>query len=74
MTSKRKDRAKKAKQIVKAGTLARKCSLRAGDMVMVIAGGNKNKRQNKGQVGPIKSFEGKKKDRAIVEGLSLIHI
>lgn len=47
-------------------------SLKVGDTVMVIAGGNKNKRPNKGQTGKIKAFVGKKKDRVIVEGLNLI--
>lgn len=46
--------------------------LRAGDPVMVIAGGHKEKRQNKGQVGKIKEFIGKKRDRVIVEGLNMI--
>lgn len=45
--------------------------LKRGDTVMVIAGGNKNKRPNKGQVGKIVRFVGKNKDRVIVEGLNL---
>ena len=37
---------------------------------MVIAGGNKTKRPNKGQVGRILGFQGS--DRVIVEGLNLV--
>lgn len=39
---------------------------------MVIAGGNKDKRPNKGQVGNILAFIGKKGDRVIVEGVNMI--
>lgn len=46
--------------------------LKVGDSVMVIAGGNKNKRPIKGQVGKIKSFTGRKKDRVVIEGLNMI--
>ncbi len=49
-----------------------KSALRAGDLVMVIAGGHKKKRPNKGQVGRILSFRGKKRDRVIVEGVNLV--
>lgn len=52
--------------------LARKVLLKKGDPVMVIAGGNKNKRPNKGKVGRIKGFAGKKLDRVIVEGVNLV--
>lgn len=38
---------------------------------MVISGGNKKKRPNKGQTGKIMGFLGKKKDRVIVEGVNL---
>lgn len=47
-------------------------ALRKGDPVMVIAGGNKNKRPNKGKVGKIMSFVGKDRDRVIVEGVNMI--
>ncbi len=46
-----------------------KTKLKKGDPVMVIAGGNKNKRANKGQVGNITGFEG---DRVLVEGVNVI--
>jgi large subunit ribosomal protein L24 len=45
--------------------------LKIGDLVMVISGGNKVSRPIKGQVGKIKSFAGKEKDRVVVEGLNL---
>ncbi|RMG42779.1 MAG: 50S ribosomal protein L24 [Candidatus Dadabacteria bacterium] len=47
-------------------------SLKKGDPVMVIAGGNKHKRPLKGQVGKIVRFAGKKRDRVIIEGLNLV--
>lgn len=47
-------------------------SLKAGDTVMVIAGGHKEKRPNKGQVGKIREFIGKKNDRVIVEGVNMV--
>lgn len=46
--------------------------LKVGDIVMVIAGGNKNKRPIKGKTAKIKAFSGRKKDRVILEGLNLI--
>ncbi len=46
--------------------------LRKGDLVMVISGGNKNKRPIKGQVAKIKAFVGDKKQRVILEGINLI--
>ena len=46
-------------------------SLKKGDSVMVIAGGNKNKRALKGQVAKIKAIVGEKGDRVILEGLNL---
>ena len=51
-------------------TLRRK--LKQGDTVMVISGGNKNKRPNIGKTGKILRFTGPQKDRAIVEGLNMI--
>ncbi len=47
-------------------------SIRRGDTVMVIAGGNKNKRPNKGKVGKVLAFVGRKRDRVVVEGVNLI--
>jgi large subunit ribosomal protein L24 len=47
-------------------------ALRRGDSVMVISGGNKNKRPIKGQVAKIKSFVGDKRQRVILEGLNLV--
>ena len=45
--------------------------LKSGDTVMVVSGGNKNKRPNKGQVGKLLRFIGAKKDRVVVEGLNM---
>lgn len=47
-------------------------SLKKGDPVMVIAGGNKETRPNKGKVGKILRFVGKERTRVIVEGINLI--
>ncbi len=49
-----------------------KVSLRKGDTVMVIAGGNKKKRPIKGKVGKIVRFVGE--DRVIVEGVNIITV
>ncbi len=46
-------------------------ALKKGDTVMVIAGGNKQKRALKGQVAKIKAIVGDKSDRVILEGLNL---
>ncbi len=46
--------------------------LRKDDIVMVVAGGNKNKRANKGQTGKITAFVGRNRDRAIVEGVNVV--
>lgn len=48
----------------------RKTELKKGDTVMVVAGGNKQTRPNKGKVGKILRFVGE--DRVIVEGVNLI--
>jgi len=56
----------------RADTLAPKLALKAGDPVMIIAGGNKEKRPIKGQVGKLKAFVGKNKDRVIIEGLNMV--
>jgi large subunit ribosomal protein L24 len=45
--------------------------LKKGDPVMVIAGGNKNKRAIKGQVSKIKAIVGDRSDRVILDGLNL---
>lgn len=47
-------------------------SLRKGDLVMVIAGGNNTTRPNKGKVGKILRFVGKNKERVVVEGLNFV--
>jgi large subunit ribosomal protein L24 len=47
-------------------------SLRKGDPVMVVAGGNKNKRPNKGKVGKILRFAGAQGARVVVEGVNMI--
>ena len=44
-------------------------ALRKGDPVMIISGGNKDKRPNKGKVGKILRFVG---DRVVVEGVNMI--
>lgn len=49
-----------------------KTALKKGDTVMVISGGNKTKRLNKGKLGKIRSFAGKNKDRVVVEGLNFV--
>ena len=46
--------------------------LKAGDSVMVIAGGHKQKRPNKGKVAKILRFAGKKKDRVVLEGVNIV--
>ncbi len=49
-----------------------KSSIKVGDTVMVISGGNKKKRPNKGQVGKVISVAGANNDRVVVEGLNLL--
>jgi large subunit ribosomal protein L24 len=44
--------------------------LRVGDSVMVIAGGNRLKRPNIGQVGRIISFVGERQEQIVIEGLN----
>lgn len=46
--------------------------LKKGDMVMVIAGGNKKKRPIKGKIGRIVRFVGEDKERVVVEGINLV--
>lgn len=58
---------KRGQQRVRAVT-----NLKKGDSVMIIAGGNKEKRLNKGKVGKIVAFVGKNKDRVVVEGLNFV--
>lgn len=50
-----------------------KSKLKAGDTVMVMAGGNKNKRANKGKVGKLVRFVGEAKQRVIVEGVNFLY-
>ncbi len=57
---------KKADKVEKIAT-----ALKKGDTVMVISGGNKQKRALKGQVAKIKAIVGDKGDRVILEGLNL---
>jgi large subunit ribosomal protein L24 len=45
--------------------------LKKGDPVMVIAGGNKNKRPLKGQVSKIKSIAGARGERVVLDGLNI---
>ena len=47
-------------------------ALKVGDPVMIISGGHKEKRPNKGKVGKIVSFSGDKRERVVVEGLNFI--
>ena len=47
-----------------------KHSLKRGDLVMVISGGNEKKRPNKGKTGKIRRFVGD--DRVVVEGLNFV--
>jgi large subunit ribosomal protein L24 len=51
--------------------VASKSSLKKGDVVMVISGGNRHKRPIQGRVGRILSFAGERRDRVVVEGLNL---
>lgn len=48
------------------------CSLKKGDTVMIIAGGNSNKRPNKGKTGKVLGFSGKNNDYVLVEGLNMM--
>lgn len=54
--------------------LSQKSLLKVGDPVMVISGGNEQKRPNKGKVGKIRSFAGKKQERVIVEGVNMMTV
>ncbi|MCO6431812.1 MAG: 50S ribosomal protein L24 [Deltaproteobacteria bacterium] len=49
-----------------------KSSIRRGDTVMVISGGNGDKRPLVGQTGKVTAIVGKNKDRVIVEGLNMV--
>ncbi len=62
---------KKLRSNVPAPSRAISTKLKVGDMVMVIAGGNSDKRANVGKTGRIKSFGGFNRERVIVEGLNL---
>lgn len=52
------------------GSRERITDLKKGDLVMVISGGNKKKRPNKGKVGKIMRFVGA--ERVVVEGVNLV--
>lgn len=47
-----------------------KSRLKVGDVVMIVAGGNKKKRPLKGKTGKILRFVGSERNRVIVEGLN----
>lgn len=47
-----------------------KSRLKVGDLVMIVAGGNKKKRPLKGKTGKILRFVGSEKQRVIIEGLN----
>lgn len=47
-------------------------SLKKGDTVMVITGGNKETRPLKGKIGKIARFVGANRDRVIIEGLNMV--
>jgi large subunit ribosomal protein L24 len=51
--------------------LKSRTKIKIGDSVIVISGGNKNKRPIKGKIGKIINFAGKDKDRVIVEGINI---
>lgn len=71
MATRRIDKLKKKQaEAIKANQW--KGSLKTGDPVMVISGGNSKKRVTKGQVAKIVSFSGKLNDRVIVEGLNVM--
>ena len=56
----------------KAPRSEQRCTLlRAGDKVMVMAGGNKNTRPLKGKVAKILRFEGMLGQRVVLEGLNM---
>jgi large subunit ribosomal protein L24 len=60
------------KQQKRPESVAAKIALKSGDVVVVVAGGNKKKRPIKGQIGAIKAFVGKNKDRVVVEGVNML--
>lgn len=57
-----------------SSTTKLRSKLKIGDTVMVVAGGHKFKRPNKGQVGKILAFAGENKDRVLVEGLNIVTV
>lgn len=59
-------------QRTKASQAKTPTALKKGDLVMVIAGGHKTKRPNKGKIGKIVGFAGKAKDRVLVEGVNMV--
>ena len=64
-------KAARRKGTIRAGAVHRG-SLKKGDMVMVIGGGNGHKRPIKGRVGRILGFGGEKLDRVLVEGVNMV--
>jgi large subunit ribosomal protein L24 len=49
-----------------------KVSLKKGDTVMIISGGNKKKKPLKGKIGKIARIVGTNGDRVIIEGLNMV--
>lgn len=58
--------------VTKKQNIAKLSSLKKGDMVMVISGGNSEKSPIIGKVGKILGFTGKDHSRVIVEGVNLV--
>lgn len=56
--------------VLKAGRKRIRTDIKVGDTVMVIAGGNNKKRENKGKTGKILRFVGV--DRVVIEGLNMV--
>jgi large subunit ribosomal protein L24 len=59
-----------SKKQASAKQMSLRTSLKRGDSVMVISGGNKKKRPLKGQVAKIRSIVGARGDRVVLEGLN----
>jgi len=55
---------------LKAGRRRVRSDIKVGDTVIVIAGGNSKKRENKGKTGKVIRFVGA--DRVVVEGLNIV--
>jgi large subunit ribosomal protein L24 len=55
---------------LKAGRRRVRRDIKVGDTVIVLAGGNSKKRENKGKTGKVLRFVGS--DRVVVEGLNIV--